>query len=123
MSRILSSWRSMRLRAARPSARWKACRTSDRAGQPVGRTLPCRALTLYTKPDCPLCDEAAEALERVRGRAPFDLEVVDISTDPELRERYGERIPVVLVDGRAAFEYVVDEARLEQRLSAAGAPS
>ncbi len=80
-------------------------------------------LTLYTKPDCCLCDEAAEALERVGARAPFDLEVVDVSDDPELRERYGERIPVVLVDGEPAFEYVVDEAALEQRLSKAGAPS
>ena len=80
-------------------------------------------LTLYTKPDCCLCDEAAEALERVGARVPFTLEVVDISTDPELQRRYGERIPVVLVDGEAAFEYIVDEAALENRLSKAGAPS
>jgi glutaredoxin len=80
-------------------------------------------LTLYTKPDCPLCDAAAEALARVRGRAPFDLEVVDIGPDPELRARYGERIPVVLVDGELTFEYEVDEQALEHRLSAAGAPS
>ena len=79
-------------------------------------------LTLYTKPDCCLCDEAREALERVRGRAPFDLEVVDISTDPELRERYGERIPVVPWTA-SCFEYIVDEAALENRLSKAGAPS
>ena len=59
----------------------------------------------------------------MRRRTPFDLEVVDISADPELRDRYGERIPVVLVDGEPAFEYVVDEAALEQRLSTAGAPS
>ena len=49
--------------------------------------------------------------------------MVDISSDPVLRERYGERIPVVLVDGEPAFEYVVDEVALEHRLSKAGAPS
>ena len=80
-------------------------------------------LTLYTKPDCSLCDEAARGARACARRAPFDLEVVDISTDPELRERYGERIPVVLVDGEPAFEYLVDEAALENRLSKAGAPS
>ena len=80
-------------------------------------------LTLYTKPDCSLCDAAAAALSRVRGRTPFDLDVVDISTEPELRARYGERIPVVLVDGELAFEYEVDERGLEDRLSAAGAPN
>jgi hypothetical protein len=59
----------------------------------------------------------------MRERAPFDLEVVDISSDPELRAKYGERIPVVLVDGEPAFEYEVDEQALERRLSTAGAPS
>jgi glutaredoxin len=80
-------------------------------------------LTLYTKPDCSLCDAAADALARVRDRAAFDLDVVDISPDPELRARYGDRIPVVLVDGEPAFEYEVDEQELEDRLSGAGAPS
>ena len=79
-------------------------------------------LTLYTKPDCPLCDEAAQALSRVRARTAFELEVVDIGPDPELRERYGERVPVVLVDGEHAFDYVVDERALEDRLTATGAP-
>ena len=78
-------------------------------------------LTLYTKPDCSLCDQARVALERVRARAPFDLEVLDIGSDPQLSARYGERIPVVLVDGDLAYEYVVDENGLEARLSAAGA--
>ena len=78
-------------------------------------------VTLYTKPDCSLCETAADALHRVGGRRPFDLEVVDISADPELRARYGERIPVVLVDGEPAFEYLVDEEALERRLATAGA--
>jgi glutaredoxin len=80
-------------------------------------------LTLYTKPDCSLCDSAAAALARVRERAAFELDVVDISRDPRLRASYGERIPVVLVDGELAFEYEVDEQALEHRLSATGALS
>jgi len=75
-------------------------------------------LTLYTKPDCSLCDEARAALERVRERVSFDLELVDISDDFDLAERYGERIPVVLVDGEESSEYVVDEDELERRLRA-----
>ena len=78
-------------------------------------------LILYTKPDCPLCEEARSALDRVRARVPFDLEVLDISADPALAARYGERIPVVLVDGTQAYEYVVDEGELEARLGTAGA--
>jgi len=79
-------------------------------------------LTLYTKPDCCLCDEAAQALERVRGRVGFELEVVDVGSEPALRERYGERVPVVLVDGKPVFEYEVDEVALERHLAAVGAP-
>ena len=38
-------------------------------------------LTLYTKPDCTPVRRARAALERVRERTPFELEVVDISAD------------------------------------------
>jgi glutaredoxin len=74
-------------------------------------------LTLYTKPDCCLCDEALEALGRVRAEHPFELESVDISGDPDLIRRYGERIPVVHVSGIAAFEYRVDEDELRRVLA------
>jgi glutaredoxin len=79
-------------------------------------------VTLYSKPDCPLCDEAREALGRVAGRAPFDLEEIDITTDRALAERYGERIPVVALDGVDVFDFHVDEPELERRL-AEGVPA
>jgi glutaredoxin len=74
-------------------------------------------VTLYSKQDCPLCDEARVALERVRDRIAFDLDEVDITTEPELEARYRERIPVIAVDGAELFDYHVDERALEQRLA------
>ena len=80
-------------------------------------------VTLYSKQDCPLCDEARVALERVRGRIHFDLREVDITSDRELEGRYRERIPVIAVDGVEVFDFHVDEGALEQRLvEAAPAP-
>jgi glutaredoxin len=76
-------------------------------------------VTLYSKQDCPLCDEARGALGRVRERIDFDFREVDITSDPELEARYRERIPVVAVDGAEVFDYHVDEPALEQRLSEA----
>ena len=70
-------------------------------------------VTLYTKPDCPLCDDAREALERVRARRPFELHMVDITTDERLNKRYRERIPVIAIDGADTFDYHVDERALE----------
>jgi hypothetical protein len=73
-------------------------------------------VTLYTKQDCGLCDEALAAIERVRARRDLTLELVDITTDPSLVASYGERIPVVEMDGVPVFELRVDEDTLERLL-------
>ena len=76
-------------------------------------------VTLYSKPDCPLCDEARQALGRVRGRVAFDLDELDITTDGELEARLRERIPVIALDGEELFDFHVDEEALERRLAEA----
>ena len=68
-------------------------------------------VTLYGKAGCYLCDEARVALERVRAERAVRLEEVDISRDPGLHRRYGERIPVVALDGEELFEFFVDAGR------------
>jgi glutaredoxin len=73
-------------------------------------------VTLYGKPGCHLCDEARAAVRRVRADQAFDLEEVDISLDPVLHRRYGERIPVLALDGEELFDYFVDEPVLRERL-------
>ena len=78
-------------------------------------------LTLYGKPGCHLCDDARAAVERVTARRDVPLEQVDISRDPVLYKRYGERIPVLEMDGETVFEFFVDEVVLEQRLDRVGA--
>ena len=74
-------------------------------------------LTLYGKPGCPC--ERARAVASARG-ARFELEEVDVSLDPVLYRRYGERIPVLAVDGEELFEFFVDEASLRERLDRVG---
>ena len=76
-------------------------------------------MILYSKPDCPLCDEARQALGRVRGRVAFDLDELDITTDGELEARLRERVPVVALDGEELFDFHVDEEALERRLAEA----
>ena len=73
-------------------------------------------LTLYGKPGCCLCDEARDAIEEVRAELGFDVEHVDVSLDPRLHREYGERIPVVDIDGEEAFELGLDAAALRERL-------
>jgi Glutaredoxin-like domain (DUF836) len=77
-----------------------------------------RRVVLYSREGCCLCDDAREVLLKVRAQAPvqFVLEELDIDGDEALFRAYLERIPVVTIDGREAFELFVDEAELRQRL-------
>jgi hypothetical protein len=78
-------------------------------------------VVLYGKAGCHLCEEARAAVESVRARRPFVLREVDVSLDPVLHARYGERIPVVVVAGVEAFEYHVDADELEGLLDTVSA--
>lgn len=69
-------------------------------------------VTILGKPGCCLCDEALNVLEEVRSQIPFEIGKRDISTDAELLDRYGDDIPVILIDGSEAFRHRVDRDRL-----------
>jgi glutaredoxin len=73
-------------------------------------------VTLYGKPGCHLCEDAFQAIEKVRRDRDFELKEVDITLDAGLNREYGERIPVVAVDGVERFEFFVDPAALAQAL-------
>jgi hypothetical protein len=78
------------------------------------------ALTLYSRPGCHLCDEMKATVDRITGSLaePATLEVIDISTDQALEDRYGLEIPVLLVNGKKAAKYRVAEAELRKLLEA-----
>ena len=79
-------------------------------------------ITLYGKPGCHLCETARAVVERVRSDHEFELEEVDVTLDPLLHRRYGERIPVLELDGEELFEYFVQERSLRERLDRVSAP-
>jgi glutaredoxin len=73
-------------------------------------------VTLYGKAGCHLCDDAKQVVEQVRQSRPFHYTEIDVSLDPVLHARYGERIPVVAVNGDEAFELGLTAAELENLL-------
>ena len=77
---------------------------------------PTRTVTFYGKPGCCLCDEAKEAIQAAGLDRAFELNEVDVSLDPGMNRVYGERIPVVAVDGDELFEYHVDASELRRAL-------
>ncbi|MDT0200639.1 glutaredoxin family protein [Nocardioides sp. AE5] len=72
---------------------------------------------LYSRPGCHLCDDARVVIARVCADLGEEFDEVDIDSDPELLERYGEEIPVTLVDGAQHDFWRVDEGRLRAALA------
>lgn len=69
-------------------------------------------IVLYTRNGCHLCDDARTALAEVRERTGVAFREVDISTDPDLTAEYGDRIPVIMLDGREHGYWRVEMQRL-----------
>jgi glutaredoxin len=73
-------------------------------------------LTLLTRAGCHLCETAAETLTGIGAEAGLVPEAVDVDADPALQAEYGDRVPVVLLDGREHCYFTVDVVRLRRDL-------
>lgn len=74
------------------------------------------AVTLYTRTDCHLCDQARALLETLAGSLGFAIQTVDIDGDAELRDRYGEAVPVIAFAGEEIARAPIRPAALEASL-------
>lgn len=73
-------------------------------------------IELMTKTDCQLCDTAKAVIAKVLPDFPARMVLTDIESDPELFERYKEKIPVALINGKESFVYKVHEITLRKKL-------
>jgi hypothetical protein len=78
---------------------------------------PASRIVLYTKPECELCQAAKATLLRLQPELGFELDEIDITTDPALYDAYGGEIPVGYLDGRKLFKYRVDAWQLRRQLN------
>ncbi len=83
-------------------------------------------VTLYTKPDSVMCDEALVTLRNLAVRydiKPDELDVVNVeaSGQPELEAEYGARVPIIEIeDGKyGRLESPFNEAALSIQLETA----
>ncbi|MEZ6124104.1 MAG: glutaredoxin family protein [Planctomycetaceae bacterium] len=98
---------------------WVAHRRVPRDAGPLSTPAAFQTVRFYSKPDCPLCDEALEILSEFTDCLPT-IEVVDISGHPQLLERFGNCIPVVEMNGRVRFRGRVSRMLLTRLIDAAG---
>ena len=72
------------------------------------------SVTIYSRPDCHLCDEMKAVVARVARSLPLAVEHVDISGNPRLDAQYGHEVPVLEIDGRKTAKYRVTEDELKR---------
>lgn len=81
------------------------------------------SITLLTRDGCSACEAARADLTRICEELSVEYDVVDVdvaanSGETELRAEYGDRLPVVLLDGQEHSYWEVDEPRLRADLGA-----
>ncbi|NJC96032.1 MAG: hypothetical protein C3F07_00670 [Anaerolineales bacterium] len=75
-------------------------------------------VTLYTRKDCHLCEQAKADLESLKEKYPHRLVEVDIDSDPVLQKAYFDKIPVIEV-GPYRLSAPFDRQKLMMTIGAA----
>jgi glutaredoxin len=79
-------------------------------------------VTLYTRAGCHLCEEAKAVMAPLLAEFGATLREVDVDSDPALRARYGNDVPVIFLGRRKAAKHRVDAAQFRRRLQQAAQP-
>lgn len=73
---------------------------------------------LLVRVGCHLCEDARDAVTAVCAELEVGWVERDVDTDPALVARFGDYVPVVLVDGVQQAFWRVDRRRLRRSLAA-----
>jgi len=76
-----------------------------------------RRLTVLSREYCHLCDDLIAGLRSMQARHDFDFEVVDVDRHPELEEKWGDKVPVVLDGQIEVCRYHLDIDAVDARLA------
>ena len=74
-------------------------------------------VTLVTRADCHLCEEAEQLLRRLAGELGFGYREVDVDASTVLQNEFSDRVPVILIDGREHGYWRVEEPRFRKALA------
>lgn len=78
--------------------------------------------TVYSRAQCCCCHKALDLLKEYQARHQFQIETVDVASDPELIVLHGESVPVIALDGKVRFRGHVNPTLLERLLVAESRP-
>jgi len=75
-----------------------------------------RLLTLYSRPGCHLCEVMKATVEATISGRDVILDEVNVDLDSDLVGRFGDQVPVLVLDGRRIAKYRIDAETLTRAL-------
>ena len=75
-----------------------------------------RKLTVLSREYCHLCEDLIAGLRGMQARHDFEFEVLDVDRHPELEEKWGDKVPVVLDGHIEVCRYHLDADAVDARL-------
>jgi glutaredoxin len=74
-------------------------------------------VTVYSRSNCHLCEVALEVIDEIRNEYEFTITKILIDGNAELEEKYGEQVPVILINNQQHDFFRVDPERFRLAIS------
>ena len=72
---------------------------------------------MYYRVGCHLCEQMTAHLRWLQREVDFDIDLVDIDKNDELRKKYDVDVPVVARDGEVVCYHFFEEDMVRQAIS------
>ena len=73
-------------------------------------------VTIYSRHGCHLCDVMKDEVAQIQKDLEFTIEIIYIDKNTELEEKYGEQVPVILINGEIHDFFKLNETRFRKAL-------
>jgi glutaredoxin len=79
-------------------------------------------VTVYSRNGCHLCENAIGEIKNFSKEFTFQLEEIFIDGNTELEKKYGEEVPVILINGNPHDFFKVDPERFRSAMKKESRP-
>ena len=73
-------------------------------------------VTIYSRSGCHLCDVALADIEKFKNEFDFEIKKILIDGNVELEKKYGEEVPVILINEKPHDFYKIDVERFRDAM-------
>jgi glutaredoxin len=74
-------------------------------------------MSVYSRSNCHLCEVALEVISEIQKDFEFTITKILIDGNTELEEKYGEQVPVILINNQPHDFFRVDPERFRLAIS------